>query len=253
MMLRVDNITVSYGTVAALRDVSIEVAEREIVTVIGANGAGKSTMLNALLGLVPLVQGSIWLGGTRTDGLPAHRLVSLGLGYVPEGRELFGPMSVMDNLLLGAYNGGNIRGLRLLSGMPQFRRQEAVSGQLDYVFQLFPRLKERQKQRAQSLSGGEQQMLAVGRALMSRPRLLVLDEPSLGLAPQVVREILGLLRKLREEGLAVLLVEQDAVASLKVADRGYIMERGRIIMGGTAKALMNDDRVRQAYLGKAVA
>jgi len=140
-----------------------------------------------------------------------------------------------------------------MTGIRQFRGQAAVASRLDYVFQLFPRLKERHKQRSQSLSGGEQQMLAIGRALMSQPRLLVLDEPSLGLAPQVVREIMGLLRRLREEGLAILLVEQDAVASLKVADRGYIMERGRIIMEGTAKTLVSDDRVRQAYLGKALA
>jgi len=253
MMLRVDNIWVQYGHLTAIRDVSLQVAEHEIVTVIGSNGAGKTSLLNAISGALPLAKGSIWLADTQLSGLRPHRTVQLGLGYVPEGRELFGSMSVRDNLLLGAYTDGSVRGIGGLKDVNWCMRGESVTRALEYAFALFPILKERQKQKAGSLSGGEQQMLAIGRALMSSPRMLVLDEPSLGLAPNVVREILRLLRRLREDGLAILLVEQDATAALKIADRAYVMDRGRITIEGTGKELLVDDRVRQAYLGKSVA
>ena len=197
--------------------------------------------------------GEIRLGENRLTGLPSHETVRLGLAYVPEGRQLFGTMSVRDNLILGAYADcartalGNVGPIGWFTRRPTFRRN------LDAVCELFPRLKERMNQRAGSLSGGEQQMLAIGRALMSSPKILLLDEPSLGLAPNLVREILKLLLRLRDEGITILLVEQDANAALRIADRGYVMERGRITIAGTAKELMNDDRVRQAYLGKSVA
>ncbi|MFH0847756.1 MAG: ABC transporter ATP-binding protein [Chloroflexota bacterium] len=249
-MLTVSDVSVSYGHLTALRELSLTVADKEIVTVIGANGAGKSTLLKAIAGLVPIAGGSIHLDERVLSGLAPHQRVGLGLGYVPEGRELFAPLSVLDNLLLGAYRRRG--GLSLLGDIGWFSRLPEVVSGLDYVFTLFPRLEERKGQLAGSLSGGEQQMLAIGRALMSRPRLLLLDEPSLGLAPNLVREIMLLLRRLREEGLAILLVEQDAVSSLKIADRAVVLERGRVTAEGTARDIMRDDRVRQAYLGKVV-
>jgi branched-chain amino acid transport system ATP-binding protein len=252
-MLRVEKVSVQYGHVTALKEVSLSVNEHEIVTVIGSNGAGKTTLLNAIAGVLPVSKGSIWLGDTKITGFPAHKCVKLGLGYVPEGRELFGPLSVCDNLLLGAYSDRSMRRWGPIKDINWSLRQESVSKKLQYVFTLFPILKERLKQQAGSLSGGEQQMLAIGRALMSSPKVLILDEPSLGLAPTVVSGILHLLTRLKSDGLAILLVEQDAVASLKIADRGYVMERGRITIEGTARELLGDDRVRQAYLGKIVA
>lgn len=252
-MLRIEGVSVYYGRVAALKDVSLIVNGHEIVTVIGSNGAGKTTLLNAVSGVLSVSKGAIWLGDTELTGLPSHKSAGLGLGYVPEGRELFRAMSVLDNLILGAYSDHNLRGWRALMDTSRLIRQGLVSTNLEYVFSLFPILKQRQKQQAGSLSGGEQQMLAIGRALMSSPTVLVLDEPSLGLAPNVVKEILQLLVRLREDGLAIFLVEQDAVASLKISDRGYVMDRGRITIEGSAKELLGDDRVRQAYLGKTVA
>jgi branched-chain amino acid transport system ATP-binding protein len=252
-MLTIDNITVQYGHITALRDVSLTVNTQEIVTVIGSNGAGKSTLLNAISGIVPLTGGSILLDERVISGMPAHKLVGLGLGYVPEGREIFGPMSVMDNLALGAYSDHNRGILESLGDIKWFTNSKDVKNNLDHVFSLFPRLKEREKQTAASLSGGEQQMLAVGRALMSNPKLLLLDEPSLGLAPQLVKEIMQLLVRLRSDGLGILLVEQDAVASLRIADRAVVLERGHVTAEGTAKDIMKDERVRQAYLGKTVA
>jgi branched-chain amino acid transport system ATP-binding protein len=253
MMLTVDNITVQYGHFTALRDVSLTVNIKEIVTVIGSNGAGKSTLLNTTCGLIRLSKGLIQLEGKTISGTPAHRLVGMGIGYVPEGREIFGPLSVMDNLVLGAYSDHHRSVLQSLGDINWFTRSKQVKGNLDYIFSLFPRLKERENQTAASLSGGEQQMLAIGRALMSNPKLLLLDEPSLGLAPQVVREIMQLLNKLRDAGLGILLVEQDAVASLRIADRAVVLERGHVTAEGTAKDILKDERVRQAYLGKTVA
>ena len=252
-MLRVEKASVAYGRVMALREVSLIVNDKEIVTLIGANGAGKTTLLNAITGVVPLKTGGIWLDEHRLSGLSSHKTVRLGLGYVPEGRQLFGAMSVKDNLALGSYSECAKSLLNTLSYSGWFLRRQSIQSNLEIVFKLFPILRERLKQQAGSLSGGEQQMLAIARALMSSPKILILDEPSLGLAPNLVKEILRLLVKLREEGLTILLVEQDATAALKVADRGYVMERGRITIEGTAKELLGDDRVRQAYLGKAVA
>lgn len=252
-MLRVEAVSVGYGRSMAVRDVSLTVEEGEIVTLIGANGAGKTSLLNAIAGVVPVKSGEIRLGENRLTGLPSYETVRLGLAYVPEGRQLFGTMSVRDNLVLGAYTDCARTTLGNIGPLGWFVRRPAFQKNLDAVCGLFPRLKERMNQRAGSLSGGEQQMLAIGRALMSSPKMLLLDEPSLGLAPTLVRDILKLLLRLREEGITILLVEQDANAALKIADRGYVMERGRITIEGTTKELMNDDRVRQAYLGKSVA
>jgi len=224
-MLKVEKASVAYGRVTALREASLVVNDGELVTLIGANGAGKSSLLNAIF----------------------------GLGYVPEGRQLFGAMSVRDNLTLGSYFECARNPLSALGYVGWFLRRPSVQSNLETVFNLFPILKERQSQKAGSLSGGEQQMLAIARALMASPRILLLDEPSLGLAPTLVKDILKLLVRLKEEGLTILLVEQDATAALKIADRGYVMERGMITIEGTARELMGDDRVRQAYLGKTVA
>jgi branched-chain amino acid transport system ATP-binding protein len=253
MMLRVEKVSVAYGRSMAVREASLSVERGEIVTLIGANGAGKTSLLNAIAGVVPVRSGEIQLGGRRLTGLSSYETVRLGLAYVPEGRQLFGAMSVRDNLILGAYPDCARTALGSIGPIGWFIRRPGFQRNLDAVCELFPRLKERMKQRAGSLSGGEQQMLAIGRALMSSPQILILDEPSLGLAPNLVREILRLLLRLRDQGITILLVEQDANAALKIADRGYVMERGRITIEGTAKELMNDDRVRQAYLGKSVA
>ncbi len=252
-MLEVDKVFVTYGRSNAVREASLVVNQGEIVTLIGANGAGKTSLMNAITGVVPTRSGEITLEENRLTGLPSHETVRLGLGYVPEGRQLFGTMSVLDNLVLGAYTECAKSPLGPISPIGWFMRRPLFQSQLDVVYSLFPILKERSKQKAGSLSGGEQQMLAIGRALMAYPKILLLDEPSLGLAPNLVRDILKLLKKLRDEGLTVLLVEQDANAALKIADRGYVMERGRITIEGTAKELMGNDQVRQAYLGKSVA
>ncbi|HEY49136.1 MAG TPA: ABC transporter ATP-binding protein [Dehalococcoidia bacterium] len=252
-MLRVEKAFVSYGRVTALREASLVVNDGELVTLIGANGAGKSTLLNAISGVVRLKSGDIWLDDRRLSGLPSHKTIRLGLGYVPEGRRIFGDMSVRDNLTLGSYFECARNPLSALLYVGWFLRRPSVQSNLETVFRLFPILKERQKQKAGSLSGGEQQMLAIARALMASPQILLLDEPSLGLAPTLVKDILKLLVRLRDEGLTILLVEQDANAALKIADRGYVMERGMITIEGTARELLGDDRVRQAYLGKTVA
>ena len=252
-MLRVDNASVVYGQVAGLREVSITVNDGEIVTIIGANGAGKSSLLNAISGMVPLKGGGIWLDDRRISGLSAHRTVQMGLAYVPEGRQIFGAMTVKDNLTMGAYSQCAHSRFSTLGYIGWFLRRPEVQNNLETVFKLFPVLRERLGQEAGSLSGGEQQMLAIGRALMSSPKMLLLDEPSLGLAPILVKEILKLILRLRDEGLTILLVEQDASAALKIADRGYVMERGRITIEGSAKDLLGNDKVRQAYLGKSVA
>jgi len=252
-MLRVDSATIAYGRATAVRDASLSVSDHEIVTLIGANGTGKTSLLNAIAGLVPLKSGEIWLDDHRLSGLRAHQSVRLGIGYVPEGRQMFGSMSVIDNLTLGAYSRCAETRLGTVRHVGRFVRRQAFQSSLETVFRLFPILGERRKQAAGSLSGGQQQMLAIGRALMSSPHMLLLDEPSLGLAPNLVREILQLLLRLRDEGLTILLIEQDAVAALRVADRGYVMERGRIVLEGTSGELLGNDQVRQAYLGRSLA
>ncbi len=251
-MIRVENVTVANGRVTAVREASLVVNEGEIVTLIGSNGAGKSTMLNAIAGFIPLQSGSIWLHDRQLTGISPHQTVGLGLAYVPEGRQIFAPMTVADNLILGAYSCCARKPFSTLGYVGRFLRQPSFQSNLELVFRLFPVLKERQKQQAGSLSGGEQQMLAIGQVLMSSPKIILLDEPSLGLAPTLVREILKLLGKLRDDGITILLIEQDAMAALKIADRGYVMERGRITIEGTARELLVDDRVIQAYLGKSV-
>jgi branched-chain amino acid transport system ATP-binding protein len=218
-----------------LRDVTLDVAPREIVTLIGANGAGKSTLLKSLAGLLRPSAGTVTLDGATVTGVAPEKLVRRGMALVPEGRLLFGPMTVEENLLLGAHT--------------RPRRDPALRADLDRVADLFPVLAERRAQPAATLSGGEQQMLAVGRALMSRPRVLLLDEPSLGLAPKVIAAIFEVLGALRDEGLAILLVEQDAKVALKHADRGYVMRTGEIALTGTGAALLKDDEVRHIYLG----
>ena len=249
MILSVDHVSVAYGKLNAVWDVSLGVGKGEIVTLIGANGAGKTTLLNAIVGLLPVKSGAVYLGERNITGRKAHKLVKLGIGYVAEGRGMFGSMSVLDNLILGAYaqHGG---WTSQLGAATWLLRREDLKRRIEHVYQLFPRLTTRENQKAGSLSGGEQQMLAIGRALMTAPKLLLLDEPSLGLAPNLAREIFGLLNRLRDEGMAILLVEQDAVSSLKIADRGYVMEMGRIVIEDTAKRLINNDKVRQAYLGQ---
>ena len=249
-MLRVDNVTVAYGLSTAVQEVSLMVNDGEIVTIVGSNGAGKSSLLNAISGTVQVKSGDIWLDEVRLSGRPPHKTVRLGIGYVPEGRQIFGSMSVTDNLIMGSYPLYTRKWFRNLAYAPWALRDSLVKPNLEKVLKLFPKLEERRKQQAGSLSGGEQQMLAIGRALMSSPKILLLDEPSLGLAPMLVKEILSLLAKLRDEGMTVLLIEQDAVAALKIADRGYVMERGRIVLEGSAAELLSNTGVKQAYLGK---
>ncbi|MGQ9680966.1 MAG: ABC transporter ATP-binding protein [Anaerolineae bacterium] len=266
-MLAVEGVSVFHGHVQAVRRVSLRVEPGEIVALVGANGAGKSSLLRAIAGLQPAAQGRITWAGARLDGLPPYRVARAGLALIPEGRQILAPMSVRDNLLLGAYmpltgaapgnctDAGGVsrwKGLRNLLAAPAgLLREQAVCERLQGVYRLFPILAERQRQLAGSLSGGEQQMLAIGRALMAGPRLLLLDEPSIGLAPNLVREILRLLVTLREEGLTILLVEQDAHAALRIADRGYVMETGRIAVEGSARELLASPQMRRAYLGMA--
>ena len=232
-MLSVEAVSTAYGAVQALRDVSIEVAKGEIVTLVGANGAGKSTLLMTICGDPRARTGRIMFEGRDITQLPTHEIMRLGIAQVPEGRRVFPRMSVMENLLMGAQVPGH-----------------DPAPLLDQVFALFPRLKERQAQRGGTLSGGEQQMLAIGRAMMSKPRLLLLDEPSLGLAPLIVRQIFSAIRDLNEkEGLTVLLVEQNANQALRLAHRGYVLVNGRITLRGTGRDLLAMPEVRDAYLG----
>ncbi len=233
-MLSIQNLSVRYGPIEALHGISLEVNRGEVVTLIGSNGAGKTTTLGAVSGLLPLAGGTISFDGRDITGMPAHKRVPMGLVQVPEGRRIFGTMSVAENLDLGAYARTDRANLR---------------AELDEIYALFPRLFERRNQAAGTMSGGEQQMLAVGRALMSRPKLLLLDEPSLGLAPLLVKEIFAVVRRIRESGVTVLLVEQNAHQALDVADRAYVLETGRISMSGDAKTLAKDPRIKAAYLG----
>jgi len=234
-LLRIDGLSAGYGHVSVLSGVTIDVGPGELVTLIGANGAGKSTLLKAVAGLLKPSAGHVVLDGADVTGLAPEKLVRRGVALVPEGRMLFGPMTVLENLLLGAHT--------------RPRGDAGVAGDLRRVTALFPVLGERASQPAATLSGGEQQMLAVGRALMSRPRMLLLDEPSLGLAPKVIAAIFEVLGTLRAEGLSILLVEQDARVALKHADRGYVMRTGEIALAGSAAELLNDDQVRHIYLG----
>ncbi len=233
-LLEIEGLRVSYGDMLALDDVALEVGAEETVTVLGANAAGKTTLLRALSGLVPTQEGSIVFDGEAIDGLPPHDRVERGLVQVPEGRMVFPFLNVEDNLRLGAYGK---------------RAREELEATFDRVLTLFPRLAERRAQLAGSLSGGEQQMLALGRGLMARPRLLMLDEPSLGLAPRLVSEVMERVAAIRADRVTVLIVEQNVAQTLRLADRGYVLENGRLALSGTAEELAASDEVRRAYLG----
>jgi branched-chain amino acid transport system ATP-binding protein len=253
-MLTVENLSVRYGHIHAVREASLTVEPGEIVAILGANGAGKSSLLKAIVGLEPVVSvgpnaGTVSWRGQRLDQLSAHQVAHTGVALVPEGRQILPTMSVRDNLLLGGYKHHTGHWRDLLGPISWLMRDAGLQERMDRVFRLFPRLEERQGQMAGSLSGGEQQMLATGRALMASPELLLLDEPSIGLAPNLVRDTMQLLVGLRQEGLTILLVEQDAHAALRIADRGYVMETGRVVADGTAKELLASPRMRRAYLG----
>jgi branched-chain amino acid transport system ATP-binding protein len=235
-LLEVRGLAVAYGDVRVLHGVSLHVGEGEIVSLVGANGAGKTTTLRAISGLLPALEGEVVFEGTRLTGLSPSRVVGLGIGHVPEGRQLFTNMTVEENLEMGAYLG---------------RARADLAGTLDRVTSLFPRLAERREQQAGTLSGGEQQMLAVARALMSRPRLLILDEPSLGLAPLMVKAIFEAVQRINAEGTTVLLVEQNLVQSLRLSHRGYVLETGKIVLEGKADELLANPHTRRAFLGLA--
>ncbi len=233
-MLTVENLSVKYGVIQALHEISLRVEEGEIVTLIGSNGAGKTTTLGALSGLLAASGGNVMFRERDLFSIAPHERVPFGLVQVPEGRRIFGTMTVAENLDLGAYTR---------------KDRGEIARDLDEIYQLFPRLAERRKQAAGTMSGGEQQMLAVGRALMSRPKLLLLDEPSLGLAPLLVKEIFNVIARIREQGVTVMLVEQNAHLALEIADRAYVLETGHITLEGDAKALAKDSRIKEAYLG----
>ena len=237
-MLRIKNLEAAYGNLKVLRQVTMHVSPGEIVTIIGANGAGKTTLLRTISGLLPPRDGEILFDKESVRMMAAERIVFLGCSLVPEGRQVFGPMTVRENLILGA--------------CVQFKRKkkEEVEHDLGHVFSLFPRLREREKQLAGTLSGGEQQMLAIARALMARPKLIMMDEPSMGLAPLIVKDIFTIVQRLRDEGNTVLLVEQNAMAALRIADRGYVLETGRIVLQGTSEELLANRDVQRAYLGR---
>ena len=232
-MLKVNDINVYYGAIHAIKGVSFEVNDGEIVTLIGANGAGKTTILNTISGLLHTKTGSIEFMDQNLNSVAAHKIVSKGLALVPEGRRVFLQMTVEENLEMGAYTQAN----------------STIAPGLEQVYEQFPRLKERRRQIAGTLSGGEQQMLAMGRALMSRPKLMMLDEPSMGLAPILVEQIFDIIQSLHKAGTTILLVEQNAQMALSVADRGYVLETGKIVTSGTGTALLNDEAVKKAYLG----
>ena len=233
-MLEVADLRVSYGSIEAIKGISLSIEQGQVVSLIGANGAGKTTTLRTLSGLLHPTSGEIRFEGERLDGVPAHEVVRRGVAHAPEGRRVFPFMTVEENLELGGYS----------------RRGESLVSDVEAVFQRFPRLEERRSQKAGTLSGGEQQMLAIGRALMSRPRLLMLDEPSMGLSPIMMQLIFQTIGELRESGTTILLVEQNASAALGLADVGYVLENGNVVLTGSGKDLLADERVRKAYLGE---
>jgi branched-chain amino acid transport system ATP-binding protein len=233
VLFRITDLEVSYGSIAAIKGISLEVRRGEIVTILGSNGAGKTTTMRTISQLIKAKNGSIRFDGTELTELPAHKVVSLGISQSPEGRRVFGILTVEENLFLGSYT-----------------RSKVDTEILDWVYDLFPRLKERSTQLAGTLSGGEQQMLAIGRALMSKPSMLLLDEPSLGIAPILVKAIFAQIRKIAESGVTVLLVEQNARAALKLADRGYVLEVGKIVYSGSSEELLSSPKIQEAYLGK---
>jgi branched-chain amino acid transport system ATP-binding protein len=233
-MLEILDLHVSYGAIQALDGVSLRVDRGEIAALLGANGSGKTTALRAVTGLAAVQEGRIIFQGREIQGLPPHEIIRLGLAVVPEGRRIFANLTVAENLLLGAY----------------FRREKAAARDMKEIFQTFPRLAERRGQKAGTLSGGEQQMLALGRALMSRPRLLLLDEPSLGLAPLLVREVFRIIQQLQEQGVTILLVEQNAAAALEIAHYGYVLETGRVVLEGKGQDLLVHPKLKDAYLGE---
>ncbi|GAW91922.1 ABC transporter ATP-binding protein [Calderihabitans maritimus] len=234
MLLQVKDLKSGYKGVPAIHDVSFEIKKGEIVVIVGGNGAGKSTILRTISGLIRPTGGEIVFDGRRIDQLPAHEVVAAGIAHVPEGRWIFGRMTVQQNLILGAYT--------------QKSEEERLKT-LEMIYRIFPRLKERREQVAGTMSGGEQQMLAIARGLMSRPKLLMLDEPSLGIMPKLVMEILEMIREINQRGTTILLVEQNVHAALKLADRAYVLQTGRIVAEGAGRELMEDERIRKAYLG----
>ena len=234
-MLEVKGLVVAYGRVNAVKGIDFTVEQGQIVTLLGTNGAGKSTTLRAISGLLKPVSGEIWFEGERLDGLAAHKVVERGIAQSPEGRRLFRQMTVEDNLKLGAYSRRDAAGVR---------------ADMDRVYDLFPVLGTRRTEKAGLFSGGEQQMLAIGRAMMSRPRLLMLDEPSMGLSPLMMKKIMATIRDLQAEGVTILLVEQNAAAALRLSDQAYVLEVGKITLEGTGEQLLGDDRVKRAYLGE---
>ncbi len=234
-MLEVKGLQVYYGMIQALKDVSFEVNQGEVIALIGANGAGKTTTLHTVTGLLPAKAGSIIFEGVDITKVPAHKIVEMGIAHVPEGRRVFAQLSVYENLIMGAYTR---------------KDKKEIAENLEKVYQRFPRLRERKTQRAGTLSGGEQQMLAMGRALMSNPKMIVMDEPSMGLSPIFVNEIFDIIEKVSASGTTVLLVEQNAKKALSIADRAYVLETGKIVLSGDAKELMNDDSIKKAYLGE---
>ena len=233
-MLEIKDLEVCYGVIKAIKGVSFEVEQGEVIALIGANGAGKTTILHTVTGLIPAAAGSISFDGHDLKKVPAHKIVSMGMAHVPEGRRIFQQLSVFENLMLGAFTCKN---------------KEQIQSDLKKVYGHFPRLEERKNQVAGTLSGGEQQMLAMGRAMMSKPKLLMLDEPSMGLAPILVEQIIDIIKELHQAGTTILLVEQNAQVALSIADRAYVLETGTISMSGDAKALLSDPRVQKAYLG----
>lgn len=232
-MMEIRGLVSHYGRIQALSGIDVKIEEGELVALVGANGAGKTTMLRAISGVQPVSQGGVWFEGQDITRLSAAGRVALGIAQVPEGRQIFGPLSIEDNLKLGAYR----------------RRGSDVAGDIEKVYAQFPILKQRRTQPAGTLSGGQQQMLAIGRALMSHPKLLLLDEPSMGLSPLLVEEIFATVVRLKKEGTTIFLVEQNATAALAIADRGYVLETGKVVLEGTGQALMADDNVKAAYLG----
>lgn len=234
-MLEVKDLDVYYGVIQALKGISFHVNEGEVIALIGANGAGKTTTLHALTSLVPAKAGSITFEGTDLKKVPGHKIVSMGMAHVPEGRRVFAQLSVYENLKMGAYTR---------------KDKEEIKETLEMVYKRFPRLEERKNQLAGTLSGGEQQMLAMGRALMSRPKMILMDEPSMGLSPIFVNEIFNIIKDVSADGVTVLLVEQNAKKALSIADRAYVLETGKIILEGDAKELMNNESVKKAYLGE---